>query len=84
MTIVFDDEELYTALKVEAARSHRPAKDIVAEALVMLFEASRRGQDVAAQLNRAPGDARGDESAVDEILKELVLQHRRPVEAQSN
>jgi hypothetical protein len=24
MTIVFDDEELYTALKVEVARSHRP------------------------------------------------------------
>lgn len=33
MTVVFDDEDLYTALKVEAARSHRPAKDIVAEAV---------------------------------------------------
>lgn len=33
MTLVFDDEELYTTLKVEAARRHRPAKDLVAEAL---------------------------------------------------
>lgn len=33
MTVVFDDEDLYTALKVEAARTGRHAKDIVAEAL---------------------------------------------------
>jgi plasmid stability protein len=38
MTIVFDDEELYTRLKVAAARTHRPAKDIVAEALCSYFE----------------------------------------------
>jgi hypothetical protein len=37
MTIVFDDEDLYTKLKVEAARTHRPAKDIVADALELLF-----------------------------------------------
>lgn len=33
MTVVFDDEELYTALKVEAVRAGRHAKDIVAEAV---------------------------------------------------
>lgn len=33
MTVVFDDEELYTALKVEAARTGRHAKDILAQAL---------------------------------------------------
>ena len=33
MTVVFDDEELYTALKVEAARRGCPAKDIVADAV---------------------------------------------------
>ncbi len=33
MTVVFDDDELYTALKVAAARSGRHAKDIVAEAV---------------------------------------------------
>ncbi len=38
MTVVFDDDELYTALKVESARSGRHAKDIVAKALVEWFE----------------------------------------------
>ncbi len=33
MTVVFHDEELYTALKVEAARRHRPASELVAEAV---------------------------------------------------
>lgn len=33
MTTIFEDAELYTALKVEAARKGRPAKDIVAEAV---------------------------------------------------
>ena len=30
MTVIFEDEGLYTALKVEAARKGQPAKDIVA------------------------------------------------------
>ena len=33
MTVVFDDEELYTELKVAAARTGRHAKDLVAEAV---------------------------------------------------
>jgi hypothetical protein len=33
MTVIFEDEALYTALKVEAAREGRYAKDIVAEAV---------------------------------------------------
>ena len=33
MTVVFHDEELYTDLKVEAARRHKPASDIVAQAI---------------------------------------------------
>ncbi|MBI2830109.1 MAG: hypothetical protein HYX81_03015 [Chloroflexi bacterium] len=53
MTVVFHDEELYTDLKVEAARRHIAASDIVAEAvrewldaredeeLVPLIEAAR-------------------------------------------
>ena len=39
MTLVFDDEELYHTLKEEAARRHRPAKDLVAEALREWLEA---------------------------------------------
>ncbi|MDA0988380.1 MAG: hypothetical protein O2783_04490 [Chloroflexi bacterium] len=40
MTVIFEDEALYTALKVEAARKGRHARDIVAEALREWLEAS--------------------------------------------
>ncbi len=33
IAVIFEDEELYAALKVEAARKGRPAGDIVAEAV---------------------------------------------------
>ncbi len=33
MTVVFHDEDLYTYLKVEAARRHKPASGIIAEAV---------------------------------------------------
>ena len=38
MTVVFHDEELYTCPKVEAARRHKPASDIVAEAVQVWLE----------------------------------------------
>lgn len=33
MAVVFEDDELYTAVKVEAARRNRPLKDLVTEIL---------------------------------------------------
>ena len=82
MTIVFDDEELYTQLKVEAARSHRHAKDLVADALRLLFEASpeelRRGLKARAT-EPGMGVGAGAErpshagSAVDDVLRQLGL-----------
>jgi len=39
MTVIFEDEALYTALKVEAARKGLYAKDIVAEAVREWLEA---------------------------------------------
>ena len=33
MTVVFHDEELYTYLKVEAARRHMPASEIISDAV---------------------------------------------------
>jgi hypothetical protein len=33
MTVVFHDEELYTYLKVEAARRHMPASEIMTDAV---------------------------------------------------
>ena len=39
MTVVFEDEELYTALKIEAARKGQAAEDIVAQAVREWLEA---------------------------------------------
>jgi hypothetical protein len=71
MTIVFDDEELYTALKVAAARSHRPAKDLVADALGMYFRAID-GLD-GAHSSTSTGRTTGAEGRVDRLLQELGL-----------
>lgn len=71
MTIVFDDEELYTALKVEAARSHRPAKDIVADALEMLFEATGDERDAIITRARMKAFARRGGPDVEKVLAGL-------------
>lgn len=49
MTVIFEDETLYTALKVEAARTGRHAKDIVAEA-VSEWLAAREDEELGADL----------------------------------
>lgn len=74
MTIVFDDEQLYTQLKVEAARSHRPAKDLVADALCLLFEASPDELRVIGARARARARRSSDAgNAVDDVLRQLGL-----------
>ena len=50
MTVIFEDEALYTAVKVEAARKGRHAKDIVAEALREWLEA-REDEELGARLD---------------------------------
>ena len=52
MTVIFEDEGLYTALKVEAARKGRYAKDIVAEA-VREWLAAREDEELRAGLEEA-------------------------------
>ena len=52
MTVVFEDEGLYTALKVAAARSGRPAKDIVAQAVREWLKA-KEGEELRAELEEA-------------------------------
>ncbi len=39
MTVLFEDEELYTAIKIEAARRNRLLKDLVTQALREWLEA---------------------------------------------
>ena len=73
MTIVFDDEELYTRLKVEAARTHRPAKAIVAAALNTFFEAAAEGQGAVRTRAGVKHDATPGGTSVDEILEQLGL-----------
>ncbi len=52
MTVIFEDEGLYTALKVEAARKGQPAKDIVAQAVRELLE-TREDEEIRAELEDA-------------------------------
>ena len=52
MTVIFEDEGLYTALKVAAARSGRPAKDIVAQAVREWLEA-KENEELRAELDEA-------------------------------
>lgn len=46
MTVIFDEDEIYVALKAQSAREGRPAKDIVAEAVREWLE---RKEDEALQ-----------------------------------
>jgi len=73
MTIVFDNEELYTALKVEAARTHRTAKDIVADALEMLFEATADERDAIITRARMKAFARRGGPDVEKVLAEMGM-----------
>ncbi len=73
MTIVFDDEELYTTLKVEAAKTHRPAKDLVADALALLFESTPEEHATILMRARMRGYARKGGTPVEKILAELGL-----------
>ena len=49
MTVIFDDESLYTALKVEAVRTGRHAKYIIADAVSDWLE-TREDQELRAGL----------------------------------
>lgn len=73
MTVVFDDEELYTSVKVEAARRHVPAKDLVAEALREWLELQEDREDL--ETLREGGEEIEREGGIDleEVLKERGL-----------
>jgi hypothetical protein len=48
MTVVFHNEELYTYLKVEAARRHMPASEIIADAVSEWLESREDAELVPA------------------------------------
>jgi hypothetical protein len=75
MTVVFDDEELYTALKVEAARRHVPAKDIVAEALQQWLELQEDLADIRIAEERiAVYEATGESVDLEDVLSERGIE----------
>jgi len=48
MTVVFHNEDLYTYLKVEAARRHMPASEIIADAVSDWLESREDAELVSA------------------------------------
>ena len=73
MTVVFDDEQLYTALKGEAARTHRPAKEIVAEAVRQWLEAQEDAEDLAVSRERMLAYRKEGGVHLEEVLRERGL-----------
>ncbi len=73
MTVVFDDEELYTSLKVEAARRHVPAKDLVAEALREWLELQEDLEDLVALKEGIEEYEREGGIDLEDVLKERGL-----------
>ena len=84
MTVVFHDEELYTYLKVEAARRHMPASDIIADAVREWLE-SREDAELLPIIEtaRAEWKEKGGRpwSEVENELEEAVTQRERTAEA---
>lgn len=44
MTVVFHDEELYTELKIEAVKRHKPASEIITEAVKEWLESQESAE----------------------------------------
>ena len=84
MTVVFHDEDLYTTLKVEAARRHIPASEIIAEAVGEWLE-TREDAELLPVIEsaRAEWKEKGGRSwsVVESELEGAVNQRERAAEA---
>jgi hypothetical protein len=84
MTVVFHDEDLYTYLKVEAARRHIPASDIVADA-VTEWLGSREDAELlpAIESSRAQWKEKGGRpwSEIEGEIEESIKLRERGAEA---
>jgi hypothetical protein len=80
MTVVFNDENLYTQLKIEAVKRHTAASEIVSEAILEWLE-SREDAELLPVIREArrEWEAKGGRSW-EEIEKEL---YRTPKRQQS-
>jgi Arc/MetJ-type ribon-helix-helix transcriptional regulator len=86
MTVVFHDEELYTYLKVEAARRHMPASEIITDAVREWLE-NREDAELLPVIESARSEwkEKGGRpwSEVERELEEAVTQRERTTEAKS-
>ncbi len=86
MTVVFHDEELYTELKVEAARRHTAASEIIADAVRQWLE-NREDADLLPVIEaaRAEWKQKGGRpwSDVEQEIEEAVNRREREPEAKS-
>ncbi len=86
MTVVFHDEELYTYLKVEAARRHTAASEIITDAVREWLE-SREDAELLPVIESARSEwkEKGGRpwSEVERELEETVTQRERMTEAKS-
>ncbi|MBN2462430.1 MAG: ribbon-helix-helix protein, CopG family [Dehalococcoidia bacterium] len=86
MTVVFHDEDLYTTLKVEAARRHVPASEIIADAVREWLE-SREDAELLPiiEVARAEWKEKGGHpwSEVEKELEETVTVRDKAAEAKS-
>ena len=86
MTVVFHDEELYTYLKVEAARRHMAASEIITDAVREWLE-NREDAELLPVIESARSEwkEKGGRpwSEVETELEEAVTQRERKTEAKS-
>jgi len=86
MTVVFHDEELYTNLKVEAARRHTAASEIITDAVRQWLE-NREDADLLPVIESARTEwkEKGGRpwSEVEPEIEEAVSRREREPEAKS-
>ena len=86
MTVVFRDEELYTYLKVEAARRHIAASEIITDAVRQWLESSEDAELLPAiEAARTEWKEKGGRpwSEVEQEMEEAVSRREREPEAKS-
>ena len=86
MTVVFHDEELYTDLKVEAARRHTAASEIISDAVRQWLE-NREDEELVPMIEaaRAEYEEKGGRpwSEAEQELEKAVNQREGTTEANS-
>lgn len=86
MTVVFHDEELYTNLKVEAARRHTPASEIITDAVRQWLENYEDAELIPViEAARTEWKDKGGRpwSEVEQEMEEAVSRREREPEAKS-